>query len=238
LSHLRTIPEYWIINSEVYLNILSKEQKYYDEKFINKDLIAIYNYIHNNNFMILKNDGTMEQTTLIESEVNNYLGDNFNLETFINDGDYLKFVELVENESYMDIDITRKTIFDVTLIPHIYRYFTQNKYKVKISELQKGCNFSLEERHLRIQNFIMYFSLVEYTLPAFTNPRTERRQVNGQIKKYGLRKNKFNEEELEQQYLDNQIKILNLNERINSIKNSKIIQDFFSYLRENKVIKL
>lgn len=231
LNYLRSRPDYWIINSEVYLDIISKNGKIYysDDKYINKDLVAIYNFIYKNSF---KKITSSSQTTA--HEINDYLNDeNYPIEKLVNDADYCKFLNLLERDSCLEIDESKKLLYDINILPLIFK-FILSKYSEELNK-NFSSDYDLNLFQVKIQNFILFFSYIEYneSLASLWIQKPENLPINPNAKKYRLRLSKINEEELDKIYLENQIKIFNLQEKINHFKNTKLVVEFFQFLKQN-----
>jgi hypothetical protein len=241
---LRSKPEYWIINSDIYLEIVSKnEQNFYcDDKYENKDLSAIYTYIFKNKNFFYKKQ--LPVTKIENSTDENMIIDYINLENFeklVNDKQYCEFVKLLEKEFFFQIDYTNKTFFDITIVSHIYNFTLksfESKYAENIIDLNPLNNLTFQ---IRLQNFILFFSYVNYSkeIDYLWSYKPEIKVNNSlistNVKKYSLRLNKVNEEELDQLFIQNQIKILSLQEQINKNKNLPRNKEFLDYLKNNKV---
>lgn len=242
LEYLRTKPFYWIINTEIYLDILSKDENriYYDDNYVNKDLISVYNYVEINKFRNEndpnnnKNDVNMQLSTDPDFEIPNYLNET-NLKKLINDEEYNKFVRLIENDHYLDIDYTNKNLYDMTVIPLMFK-FLLTKLEHEINE-----KFKEEDRRvleIKLQNFLLFFSYVEYNedLSYIWDRKVEPiTTITQNTKKYNLRLSKMNEEEMEEMFLQNQLKIIKIQDSINLLKSKQIIAEFLSYCKVNKI---
>jgi len=252
---LRSRPDYWIINSEIYLEIIAKNEiysTYSNDKYVNKDLLAIYNYIFMNEFKIpeeCKRNNECPETCEDENKnlLNDYLGfdanesDDSYMKSLMNDKEYCKFVNFIERDSHFEIDYATKTLFDSSIVPLIYKFLIKRYYN-RISKI-----FSCSNYHeipytiqIKIQNFILFFSYFSYdnSIDNFWNNNIENPKtnlINRQYKKYKLRINKIDEDELEQLYIQSQINILNLHEKISNLKKIFKIEEFINFLKENKV---
>lgn len=244
MNFLRSKPEYWILNSEIYLEIILKNDQnfYYDDKYENKDLSAIYTYIFKNNNFFYKKQ--IPVTKIENSTDENMIYDLINEENFeklVNDTQYCEFVKLLEKESFFQIDYTNKTLFDVKIIPNIYK-FTMKSFEMKYSHILIDVNpLNTQSIQIRLQNFILFFSYAHYDkeLDYLWTYKSETKVnpslVSTNVKKYSLRLNKVNEEELDQIFIQNQIKMLTLHEELNKNKNLSRNKEFLEYLKENKV---
>lgn len=218
LGYIRVRPDYWIVNSEIYLELVSKiEGYYYDDKHINKDLIAVYNYIYMNNFK-------KKLSNKCENKDEN------NNNSLTNDPKYYNFINMIERDSCFDIDYTNKFLFDISIIHLIYKFLVnENENVIKTSKIN-----NIETR---IQNFILFFSNVEYAHEIailWSNEKEKTASLNilkPLGKKYNLRVAKYNEEEAERLYIENQIKILTIEENIMKIRNYEKTQKFFFFFK-------
>jgi hypothetical protein len=214
LIYLRLKPFYWILNSEVYLEIVGNSC--YDDNYVNKDLIAIYNYIYNGKFR--KEERTQESTTDPEFDLVKIS----NLYDLYDDPCYIEFVEFLDCPDYLYIDPSKKLIFDSNLPPLIFSYLK--------GEIADNKNFKL-------QNLILFFSYVSYhpDLDTIWNTVKPENEIFNNTKKYNLRLNKMNEDEMDEMYIQKQIKIFELQEKLTQIKTSEKVAKFFNFLKENKV---
>ena len=129
LTKLRKESKFWVVNSEIYYNIMKKKFFLLDDNYPeNKILEATYNYITENEFYY-NNDN-------INIDNNNNI---YNFECLHSDNNFVE-------EKYISIDNTKKYYCDFKIIKLIYDYFT------------KGKNYSETEK-IRIQNFIIFFIL-------------------------------------------------------------------------------
>jgi hypothetical protein len=248
LKYLRTKPDYWIINSEVYLDIMANNfSLYYDDKYENKDLTAIYNFIYQQkqkDISINKEKDFDVEVSVEESAFKRYFKldnkgethgpDHINKINFeiLKDPNYPKFIKFLENDLFYEINETNKTIFDTSITHHIYNYFF-TKNRDLLSDKIKQMN---------LQNLILFFSHVEYDcfLEYLWNSKNDAKTKNSHShvsKKYSLRLSRVNEEEMEKSYISDQIKIFQINESIANLKQCKEIGDFINYLQKNSVRK-
>jgi hypothetical protein len=231
LTYLRSKPFYWIINSEIYLEIIAKDYEtsrfYHDDNYINKDLIAIYNYIYLGGIRVDRSGiSGLPSTTDPDFEILNL----FDKDTsFTKDPLYVEFIELLQSCDYINIDPSKKTIYDMSVIPCLYNYML----------ISKNNNINTT----KLQNLLLWFSYVSYSIEidalwAAVNTKTETENIfqNPNSKKYNLRLSKLNEQEMDEMYIQKQIKIFELQERIAALKGSERVKDFLIYLKTNKVI--
>lgn len=236
LDYLKTRPEYWIINSQIYLETISGCGNYYfDDKYENKDLTAIYTYAYCNNFKRQEQVQSDNGNIMAEDiPVNNYINAE-DITQLISDPEYLGFVQTVERESFFDIDPTSKTLYDFSIIPQIYK-FVRQKYENRLKDFH---NF--DTIFIKIQNIVLFYSHASYD--KVISILWENKQevslvgplINPASKKYRLRVNKVNEEEMERVYIQNQIKLLELEEDLSKHRNLQQIKEFLNFLKLNNV---
>ena len=92
---------------------------------------------------------------------------------------------------------------------------------------------------IRVQNFILFFSHIEYSeqISILWKQKVENNILQtANSKKYNLRLSKFNENELDDLYIQKQIKMFETIEKINDAKNKPLVKNFLNYLKENNVI--
>jgi hypothetical protein len=225
LDYLRTKPFYWIINTEVYMGIVSKGDNYNeDDGYVNKDLIAIYNYVYGGKIKQNNSDMIVDSTTDPEFDLANLFGQN--VEEYYTDPYYIEFVEFLSSPDYLAIDPAKRMLFDSTVVPLLYNYLRQ-KYCV-----------TEQVRLIKLQNLILFLSYVGYNqdIESIWTPPAKAESIEpiSNTKKYNLRLSKLNEDELDEMYLQKQIKIIELQDKLNQVKQVDVIKDFLGYLKTNK----
>jgi hypothetical protein len=223
LNYLRSRHDYWIKNSEVYLEIVNKGFNPEDDKYVNKDLIAVYNYIYQSEIREDRSHMIVDATTDPDFDVIDLLDD----KTVLNNPDYLEFVELLQSNDYIAIDPAKRLVFDSTVVPLIFSYCVKNF----------GVNDNMVGT--KLQNLILFFSYVGYheELDILWNNTKEDKDIlqTANSKKYNLRLSKLNEDEMDALYIQKQIKIFELQEKLSAVKNFHLVENFLSYLKANKV---
>jgi hypothetical protein len=244
LQFLRVKPDYWIINSEVYLDMMANNSAlYYDDKYENKDLTAIYNFIYQkqkdsiyNSEKGLGTEISVEENAFkryfkinIITDIQDYICSNENISQIFYHPEYPRFIKFIEKDLFYEINETNKSIFDPSIVYHIYNYFSR-KYEKFISN---------KINQINLQNLILFFSLVEYdsSLDYIWNGKNDQKSnnISQASKKYSLRLSRISEEEIEKNYISDQIKIFQINELITSLKQREKILDFIKYLEKNNV---
>jgi hypothetical protein len=213
LNYIRSKPDFWITNSEVYLKLLEGITNYINHNdYENKNIKAIYNYAYSNDFTLIK-----------QINKDNNINTNCILNNYFEDPEFYKFLDLIERDTYIETSDSNKTILDPTILPMIYNYLI--------------CKNSLnEEQYTNLQNVILFFSFCDYNkdYDYIWNNKQENKFNNFKFKKYSLRNNK-NDESIEYNYFEYLNKLGNIQEQIISLKSTSTLVSFLDYLDMKKV---
>lgn len=229
LDFIRSRPDYWLFGSQKYIEIVNRRNCIEEEKYFNKDFVAIFNYSMMTKFkdetvFPVNYDNNLDKNEDPNCFLQNYLK-NSETQKLLNDSDYFDFVRLIERENYFCVDESNIMLIHQSVIRHLFAFFKEGRK-----------NFN-EKFSLKLQNFILFVSSVynNKEISDLLKNDEDSKMFEISSKKYRLRESKMNIEEFENLCVERMMKISAFKDQIEKIKKQEKVENFLNFLKNKKI---
>ena len=195
---------------------------------INKELIAIYNYITINDCKTIKNTDNIRNDEKNKFKMND--------DSLTKDNDYLDVLNLIDRHDYFQLDCTYRILFKIELLPLIFKFLIDKNQSTLLEFSKKKTLYN--DFILRLQNCIMFFSYVNLNNNHEINELFNHQNddiidiINNRSKKFRLRDSKFKNINLEDLYMSKIQKLIDIRNKIDKVKSMTEMKNFIFYIKK------